>query len=149
MSFTDDVRTKLGVAEDADEATILAALDEALDERAEETPQEDAVPEGHVAIPEARLRDLETSAKAGADVAEKFRVKEREAFLDANKNKFAPANRDAWAKEYDRDPKGTREHFEKAPVIVPTDELGEAMGADPTSDDALYASVFGDEKTGV
>lgn len=152
-NFSDEqltqMRKDLGLPADADEATIVAALSEVVAEQAEEPPSNSTIPEGHIVVPEARLKDLETSAQAGVQAAEQLRVQERETFLNSNRTKFAPANRDAWAKEYDRDPKGTREHFEKAPVLVPTDELGDAQGADPTSDDALYASVFGDEKKAV
>lgn len=142
VAFSDeqitDMRRKLGIAEDADEATILAALSEALDERAEPTPADSgtAVPEGHVVIPEARLRDLEEGAKAGTAAAKELRDKEREAFLDANRAKYAPANRDAWAKEFDRDPEGTRKHFATAPDLVPVSEIGQAE-TDANSADVL------------
>lgn len=148
VTFSDeqitDMRRKLGVAEDADEATILAALDEALDERSDPSPT-DTVPDGHVVIPEARLRDLEEGARAGMTAATALRDREREEFLDANRAKYAPANRDAWAKEYDRDPEGTRKHFAAAADIVPLAELGGADVADTTEDDAIYASLFGKE----
>lgn len=152
VAFSDEqitkMRRKLGVAEDADEATIVAALDEALDEQAEPTSSDTGapgIPDGHVVIPEARLRDLEEGAKAGTAAANALRVREREEFLTANRAKFAPANREAWAKEYDRDPEGTRKHFENAADIVPLVELGGADVVDTTEDDAIYASLFGKE----
>jgi len=137
---------KLGVAEDADEATLLAALDEALNERSEPTP---TVPAGHVVVPQARLDDLEAGARAGTAAAQKLHDQEREAFLDANARKFATANRAAWATEYDRNPEGTRQHFASAPDLVPAAELGHAIdndnaeGAEPkatVSDDPKYKS---------
>lgn len=146
MSFIDDVRTKLGVAEDADEATILAALDEALDEHAE--PTSTNVPAGHVVVPEARLKDLETAAQTGVSAAKRLHEREREEFLDSVRNKYAPTNRAAWAAEYDRDPEGTRKHFENAAVIVPTDEVGHAEAGEASADDRLYVSAWGDEKKG-
>lgn len=130
VAFTDEqlttLRQQVGVPEGADEATILDALTEALAERAEPAPQSTppAIPEGHVVVPEARLADLEVAARAGVGVAERMRVQDREAFLDSVRTKFAPANRAAWATEYDRDPEGTRKHFEAAPVIVPLASVG-------------------------
>ena len=145
VAFSDeqitDMRRTLGIAEDADEATILAALTEALDERSD--PTTDTVPDGHVVIPAARLADLEAGAKAGVQAATTLREQERERFLNDNRTKYAPANRDAWAKEYDRDPEGTRKHFESAADIIPLAELGQAGDTDTSEDDALYASVFG------
>lgn len=124
------LRTKLGIAEDADEATILAALDEALDERAE--PQAATnVPDGHVVIPAVQLQELKDGAAAGVRAAQTLHERDREAFLDSNKAKFAAKNRAAWAKEYDRDPEGTRQHFAEAPDIIPAELLGhEAEGVD-------------------
>ena len=152
MAFTDeqitDMRRKLGVAEDADEATILAALDESLEERAESTVMNTTVPDGHIVVPEARLKDLETSAQFGVEAARKLHEREREEFLNSNRTKFAPANRDAWAKEYDRDPEGTRKHFESAADIIPVDSVGHSGQPDNTEDDDVFAALFGDQKKG-
>jgi hypothetical protein len=145
VAFSDEqvttMRQKLGVAENADEATILAALDEALEERVEPpaAPTQTNIPEGHVVIPAAKLEDLEAGARAGTDAAKALRTQEREAFLDANRTKYAPHNRDAWAKEYDRDPEGTRKHFDGAPEIVATTELGH--GDEPDTAESVDAEV--------
>src|SRR5690606_34113930 len=94
-----DLRRKLGVAEDADEATILAALDESLAERAEPSPTNE-VPEGHVVIPAAKLADLEAGARAGTEAAKRLHEQERKAFLDSVRDRFLPANRKSWEDEY-------------------------------------------------
>jgi ATP-dependent protease ClpP protease subunit len=150
VAFSDEqvtnMRQKLGVAEDADEATILAALDEALSEQVEPSV---SVPEGHVVVPEARLSDLEAAAQRGVDAATKLQTREREEFLDANRTKFAPTNRAAWAREYDRDPEGTRKHFAEAPEIVPTASIGhdgDPVGTTQASEDAEYYSLYPEEK---
>ncbi len=141
VAFSDEqiqtLRNKLGVAEDADEATILAALDEALDEQTAETPQESApqVPEGHVVIPAAKLADLEAGAKLATTTAKTLAEKERDAFLDSVKGKYLPTSRDGWAKEYDRDPAGVRKHFEDAPVLIPTTEVGHAVTPQASTED--------------
>lgn len=154
VAFSDEqvttMRQKLGIAEDADEATILAALDEALEERVEPaaentTPQ---VPEGHVVIPAAKLADLEAGAQLATETANALRAKERDAFLDANRSKYLPANRAAWATEYDRDPVATQAHFASAPDLIPVAELGHAQGGDAEAlaADADYLALFPDEK---
>jgi ATP-dependent protease ClpP protease subunit len=156
VAFSDEqittMRQQLGVPEDADEATILAAFSEALEERAEPTPSNTAVPEGHVVVPEARLKDLEAGAAAGTAAAKKLHDREREDFLNANRTKYAPTNRAAWAKEYDRDPAGTRKHFEDAAEIVPTDSIGhdgDPVGTTHAEEDQAYYALYPDEKKAV
>ena len=68
--------------------------------------------------------------------AEALHVRERKEFLDANATKFASANREAWEKEYDRDPQGTREHFAKAPDIIPANQVGHSVDKSTDDDDA-------------
>lgn len=132
-----------GVPEGADLDTALDAIEEALEERADDTPQNATVPAGHVVVPEARLRDLETAARSGVDAAERLRVQDRKEFLDSVRTKFAPANRKAWEAEYDRDPKGTRDHFAAAPDIIPLAEFGHADNPDAaeSAQDSLMESV--------
>lgn len=154
VAFSDEqvttMRQKLGVAENADEATILAALDEALDERTDPPadPATPEIPEGHVVIPAAKLADLEAAATLATNTAKTLHDQERKTFLDGVRNKFLPANREAWEKEYDRDPVTCRAHFEKAPVLIPTSELGHDNPVDEneSEDDAVYASLFGDDE---
>lgn len=143
------LRNKLGVAGDADEATILAALDEALDEQTE-PPQAAAVPEGHVVIPAAKLADLEAGAALATATAQSLHERERTTFLDSVRTKYLPTNRAAWEREYDRDPAACRAHFASAPVLIPTSELGHDNPVDEaqSEDDAVYAAVFGDQKIG-
>ncbi len=120
------LRERLGFADDADEATVLACLDEALSERAEQTTAPAAVPTGHVTIPEARLRDLEAGAAAGTQAAAQLQQRERTEFLDSMCARYAPTNRAAWETEYDRDPEGTRAHFAAAPDLLPVASVGHA-----------------------
>jgi len=145
------LRQAVGVDEDADVATCLEALTEALNERADDTgsDQENAIPDGHVVIPEARLSDLEDAAAQGVQAATQLRQQGRDAFLDSVRAKFAPSNRKAWEKEYDRDPNGTRAHFASAPDIVPLDELGHGDNPDAVTSqqDSLMASVGWGEPT--
>lgn len=127
------LRTKLGIAGDADEATILAALDEALDERADPDPAPTtgspasataAASAGEVAIPEVRLKDLEAAAASGVEAAKKLHAMERESFLDQHKSKFPATSRADWGKRFDKDPEGTRDLLTAAADLVPTGEVG-------------------------
>lgn len=143
------MRQKLGIAEDADDATVLAALDEALEERADETAATatattSIVPEGHVVIPAAKLADLEAGAAQARATATALHEKERKAFLDSVATKFLPTSRAGWEAEYDRDESGVRAHFAAAPVLIPTSEAGHAGEPEATSDDAAYLALFGD-----
>lgn len=144
------MRQKLGIAEDADEATVMAALDEALAERAD-PPAADTttVPEGHVVIPAAKLADLEAGAALATNTAKTLHEQARKSFLDGVRNRFLPANRAAWEKEYDRDPAACRAHFETAPVLIPTSEIGHddpAQSEAKSEDDKVYADLFGDDE---
>ncbi len=143
VAFSDEqmktMRAKLGLSEDADEATIVAALDESRPP-ATSTP---TIPDGYAALPKQALEDLQAQAAAGAQAAETLRTRDRDAFLDAHKDRFPPASRAAWTKAYDQDPAGTKDYLASAPVLVPTSEIGHAEDSDtaPTS----LASVREDE----
>lgn len=144
VDFTDDqltnMRQAIGVADDADGATFVAALTEALAERAE--PAADAVPEGHVVIPAAKLADLEAGAALATSTAKTLHERERKAFLDSVRNKFLPTSRAGWEAEFDRDAAGVRAHFENAPELIPTAEIGDGNDSDTSPDDAAYASLY-------
>lgn len=130
------LREQVGFAPDADADTIVAAVNEALAERAEpdQPPEPTGPPPGQVAIPEAAYTELQANAAAGAAAAATLRERDREAFLDAHRDRFAPANRDAWRRQYDTDPDGTRTYLEAAPVIVPLNEAGYADTGETTAD---------------
>ncbi len=132
MSFIDDVRTKLGVAKDADEATITAALDEALNERAEDTPPSstNALKDGQIAVSKAEWEEMRGDAQRGSAAATELHEMRRTAALDRLKDRFLPTNRQAWEKEYDLNPKATIEALEKRPVVIPLDELGHSVDED-------------------
>lgn len=134
----------LGLPEDASAEDINAKLTELATPA---DPPDPAVPEGHVTVPEARLRDLEIAAQRGVEAAERLRVEDRAKFLDSVRSKYAPANRAAWEAEYDRDPEGTRKHFETAADIIPVNEIGSGADDLETDDDRLYAKFFPKEAT--
>lgn len=146
VAFTTEqitMRQKLGIPEDADEATTLAALTEALEEQVETTPPTNVVPDGHVVIPAAKLADLEGAAALATATAKTLHEQERTAFLDSVKGKYLPTSRAGWEKEYDLDPAATKAHFETAPVIIPTSEIGHdnPVGEAKTEDDKAFAGL--------
>jgi hypothetical protein len=136
------LRTSLGLAEDADEATIQAALTEALEERADSTvtePAPAAIPEGMALIPAAALADLQEAAKTTTRLASEAHADKRAKVLDGHRTKYAPASRAAWEKQYDIDPEGTTKYLSEAPVIVPVSEVGHGDGADlAKADDSWF-----------
>lgn len=100
------LRQLAGVAPNAQSQVVFDALLEALDEWSENSPRE-VVPQGYVRVTLAEVASLADQAAAG-----------REAFLEANKAKFLPQNRDAWAQEYDRDRAATQAHFASAIDLI-------------------------------
>ncbi len=123
VAFTDEqlttMRQRLGISATADEATILAALDEALAE-----PEPPAVPAGMTLIPQAALADLQAAAAETHRLVARQHDRERGEVLAKYRDRFVPASRAAWEKQYDLDPTGTVAYLEQAPVIVPLTEIG-------------------------
>lgn len=160
VAFSDDstatLRQKLGLADDADEATILSALDEALDERAEPQNTAPQLPEGVVAIDAAQLDELRAHAEAGRAARAQQEQEGRERVVDQaiRDGRIAPARRDAWLNRLKADPEevNTLNSLEKG--LVPVAELGNSDQLDnditdtPISDNqaAALASMTGISK---
>lgn len=147
------LRNKLGVAENADEATILAAVDEALTERAEApaAPQA-AIPEGTVLVDSAQLAELRADATAGRQARTQQETERREGLVAAavREGRIPPARRDAWLAMLEADPDSEQTLAALAPGLVPLSELGHAGEPDTgvTEDDAVFAALFGTERKG-
>lgn len=160
VAFSDEqltaLRTKLGVAGDADEATILAALDEALDERAEPaggsttTP---VIPEGMTLVDTETFNTLRDGATAGIEARRQQQTEHRDRVLnDAITSGRIPASRrEHYASLWQADPEGTEQVLNAlAPGLVPVEEMGHAQtpAADRTAtvdDSALdgFAATLG------
>lgn len=97
-TFLDDVRQRLGVAADADEATVLAAMDEALAERTEETPPAAQLPPGVVTVEATTLAELRAAAQRGDEARTRQEGEDREALVSAavRDGRISPARREAW-----------------------------------------------------
>lgn len=152
-NFLDDVRQRLGVATDADEATTLSALDEALEERADDEDDDEAegaaaqLPDGVVAVEAETLAQLRADAQLGREAHSRQQRDDRQALVDAavGDGRIAPARRAAWLKQLEADPgaAATLASLEKG--LVPIGELIGHSGDGDDDADALYASIFGKE----
>lgn len=156
VAFTDeqmtDLRRKLGVAEDADEATILAALDESLDERADEQPPANTttVPAGMALIDEGTLASLRSDAAAGREARDEQQAAARRAAVAAavSDGRIPPSRREHWEAQLAADPGAEAVLNSLAKGTVPLDAVGHDGEPDTTEADEIYNSLFGDEKAG-
>jgi len=136
---------RLGVTEpDADDETLLAALDEALDERAE--PAE-AIPEGTQLIDAHVLADLQGAAAAGQQaLAEQARVR-RDSIVDSalQTGRIKAASREQWRAALDENEESASKLLASlAPNTTPVIEIGHQVERD--SDDALYEAAWPEAK---
>lgn len=103
-TFLDDVRQRLGVAADADEATVLAALDKtkndlgAAEALLAEQKAKAELPEGVVAVDKAQLDALRADAAAGREARAQQEREGRERLVAAaiSDGRIAPARREHW-----------------------------------------------------
>ncbi|WP_326829688.1 phage protease [Streptosporangium sp. NBC_01810] len=141
-ALDEGLRERLGLAADADEAAILAAVDE-LTETATAPPApvpaaaSPALPPGTVAIDEATLAELRERAEQGAAARTQQLTESRDRAIDdaVKAGKIPPARVEHWQKAWAADPDGTRQTLASlAPGLVPIEDIGE-----PGGDDALDA----------
>ncbi|HEY9354600.1 MAG TPA: head maturation protease, ClpP-related [Nocardioides sp.] len=151
VAFSDEqlttMRQRLGLAADANEATIVAALEEALEEQVQDRPAAPRLPEGVVTIEEATLNQLRASAQRGDEARAQQERESRERAVDAAiaDGRVAPARRDAWLNRLaaDAGELETLNSLEKG--LVPVEALGSDDAPDSTSADDVYALVYGKE----
>lgn len=147
------LRNRLGIPENTEltDDALLDALDEALEERVETTPQEATepqrteIPEGTEVIDSDALAQLRAAAEAGnAALAEQAQARRAKAVDDAIRaGKFGPARRDAWLNRLERDEEGgLADLAELSAGLVPVNQVGDA-GSALDGDDDLYNRAFG------
>lgn len=157
MALDEGLRERLGLDADADEATILAKLDETLAELTAppeqiEVPEPElvaaapALPAGTVLIEEATLNELKDSAAQGVAARARQLTEDRDrAIEDAIKaGKTLPARREHWQKAWAADADGTKQMLASlAPGLVPLEDVGQP-GGDPAAvdDEAEFDSLF-------
>ena len=142
-----DILQRLGVTDaNADDATILAALDEALEERADETAPTASIPEGTVLLDAGRFAELEAQAAAGAQARAQQDAERRDRLVATalTEGRISAANRAIWRERLDADEDGTAALLATLPKAgaVPTEENGYTGGEDESSEDSLYASLY-------
>lgn len=143
------LRNRIGIADDVEltDDQLLAAVDEALAERADETPAAAArdLPEGSEIVDSEVLAQLQREAEDGRTArAEQAAARREQVVDDAIKaGKFGPARRDAWLNRLERDEEGGLADLEAlTPGLVPVSQIGDA-GDELDADEAAYARVFG------
>lgn len=137
------LRERLGATDAADEATILAAVDEALAERAETTPA--ALPEGVVAVDQATWDQMRADAAEGRIARQEQIAARRAQLVDAAvaDGRIPPARRDHWLANLNADEEGFAPVLAGlAPNTIPLEPAG-YTGADTASEDALYNRAWG------
>lgn len=142
-----DILQRLGVTDaNADDATILAALDEALEERADDTAPTASIPEGTVLVDAGRFAELEAQAAAGAQARAQQDAERRDRLVATalTEGRISADNRKIWRERLDADEDGTTALLATLPKAgaVPTEEIGYTGGEDESSEDSLYASLY-------
>lgn len=149
-TLMEGLRERLGIAEDADEATALAALDEALAEQEQDTgPQASAKTDlvaaleqrGMVAVDKATLDEVRTRAESGAQALERLDSMERGRIVQSHIDRGAitPAQRETYEKLLASDRETTEALLASMPAAFPApgSELGhDADGVEDEKDTA-------------
>lgn len=150
VAFSDvqlnEMRQRLGLAADADEATIVAALGEALDEQTAPAPAaRAALPEGVVTIEQTALDQLQADARAGRDALTRQERDDRDRLVSAAvaDGRVAPARRDAWVAMLAADPGATDVLANLPKGLIPVDEPQGHDRNDDTQAD-LVDQIWGD-----
>jgi ATP-dependent protease ClpP protease subunit len=144
------IRARLGLLDsNASDEVIVAALDEALAERAEPTAAA-AVPDGATMVDAGVFAQMQSDAAAGREARAQQETERRdrvvaEALQDG---RIAPATQATWRAQLDTNEEGTTQLLASLPKnTIPVTEIGTAAGDAVASDeDRAYATVFGAEK---
>lgn len=162
LSVSDDIRSLLGVPDDADDDAIKAAIEE-LKTKAQAQPEPPAEPQPEPTPNPEREAELVSAAAAVNELkAEVTRLSQEVAASKAKESatvkaslfegaikagKITPADRESWEARYDRAPEVITDILASiAPgTAVPVMASGEVGAAEPTGesfDDAEYARFF-------
>lgn len=144
MSLSDALRERLGIADEtADEDTILAALDEALQEQADGKPQ--AKPEETVAP--AALAEVTRLSTELAELKASAAARTKDELFAGwlRDGKTSPAERAQLEAMYDAAPDQTKALLDARAKgsVVPVATLGGNQDDEQSEDDRIYAELFG------
>lgn len=152
VAFSDeqyaDLREKLGLEADADEDSILAAVDSVVEQVTAPSAQtEPTLPEGVVTITEAQLAQLRTDAQAGREAREAQMRAEREGLVNAavRDGRIAPAERDGWLSKLETGTGAEQVLAGLKPGLIPVDQIGSGGAADLDTEFAEYVAIYGKE----
>jgi ATP-dependent protease ClpP protease subunit len=139
MSLNTDIAERLGLAEDASDEEILAALDElTTSTEGDEKPENRAeLPEGVVAVDASALAELQARAARGDEARTRQERDERIAAVKAavREGRIAPADRDKWLNRVNEDPRELEVLNRLTPVYPVGNEIGHAqVPADSVND---------------
>lgn len=139
---------RLGMTDaNASDETVLAALDQALNEQAAPTPVAE-LPEGVVTIDATVLAELQSQASQGVQALAAQTSARRDGIIDAalKEGRITAASKDSFRALLDADEDGTSKVLAAmAPNTVPVAEIGHAAG-EVSAEDALYVSAWGDDE---
>jgi hypothetical protein len=155
VSTQSEIRSRLGLPEDADDAAVLAALDarvapatgpteppapDPVNEPEPATPelvaaaQRPTLPDGVVTVEASALAELQRNARLGAEAHERQRIADRDTYIAAAQQagKFAPHRRDHWVKSWEADPDGTKATLDglEPGLVVPVAASGRTGSPD-------------------
>lgn len=138
MSDTDKgLRERLGLAEDADDDTVNAKVDELLELATKPEPAPEPVPEGSVLVNASALEELKIAASAGQEARKVQLLQERDETIGRaiKAGKIAPARREHWATNWDNDPEGVKAAIESLEIVFPVTASGYVGDSDGVQDD--------------
>jgi ATP-dependent protease ClpP protease subunit len=150
------LRKQLGLADDADEATVLAANAEALNEAAEPpaaaTVDTKAIAaalaaDGKVVVSQIVLDELKAGAQAGVEARSKQLADDRDETIKAAfaAGKISAERVEAWTASWDKDPEGTKADLESLPVRFPVASNSTGyQGHDGSVGDAAFTDAQAD-----
>lgn len=143
--LTAGLRERLGVTDaDASDETLLAALDQALEEQAENPAAHAATPEGAVVLDAAAYAELRENAAQGAQARAEQVAARRDAVVASalREGRITSDSRDRWRAQLDKDEEGITTLLESFPknTATPVTELGHADTV-TNAEDALYAAA--------
>ena len=143
-AFVAGIRERLGMTDaTATDETVLAALDEALEEAADTTPTNptEHLPEGTVVMDAAQHAQLVADAAAGREAREEQIRARRDEIVNTaiREGRIAPASRDQWRTALDNDEQNITNLLGSFPksTAVAVNELGRSDEIHD-ADNALY-----------
>lgn len=140
-----EIAIKLGLAEDADEATILAKLDETPEPPKVKSAEEAAKEEGKILLTSDQFASLSQNASEGAAAAKQLATMAFESTFDKclSEGKVVPAQKDAFTVMYDVNPEQTLSLMGTLQPIINVSPVGAGGG---TENIALNAQIEKDRE---